>query len=172
MTRGPRAPFAHSYVQEQLFEDSRQAAIDQLLGVDRRLESLSARSRPRSVSSGPDDSALELRLFVGTWNVNGKSSSVSVSDLKRWLSAVEGDGDPPQLYAIGFQEFVDLNAQNLLRDDVAKRRECQARVEAALRELHGEDFVAVQVFGTANMAPPTWHRPHGTAHASNVCARP
>ena len=53
------------------------------------------------------------------------------------------------VYAIGFQEFVDLNAQALLREatdmHVARRRECQARLDAALAKKHGAPYVAVQV---------------------------
>ena len=64
------------------------------------------------------------RIFVGTWNVNGKKSAESI---EAWLLAGPGGvsgGESPSgerppmadMYAIGFQEIVDLNAQNVLAD--------------------------------------------------------
>ena len=48
------------------------------------------------------------------------------------------------MLVIGFQEFVDLNAKNLVKDlldDDKRRKECRARLEAALQQTHGESYV-------------------------------
>jgi hypothetical protein len=51
-----------------------------------------------------------MRLFVGTWNVNGKFPA---EDLTPWLcegadSDAEGRLTLPDVYVIGLQEMVDL----------------------------------------------------------------
>ncbi|XP_004493900.1 type I inositol polyphosphate 5-phosphatase 8 [Cicer arietinum] len=53
--------------------------------------------------------ALNLRMFVGTWNVGGKSPSEGL-DLRNWLTSTS----PADIYVIGFQEIVPLNAGNVL----------------------------------------------------------
>ncbi|CAI0472589.1 unnamed protein product, partial [Linum tenue] len=49
------------------------------------------------------------RLFVGTWNVGGKSPHDGLN-LKDWLRSPS----PSDIYVLGFQEIVPLNAGNVL----------------------------------------------------------
>ncbi|KAJ7527800.1 hypothetical protein O6H91_16G071700 [Diphasiastrum complanatum] len=51
----------------------------------------------------------DLRIFVGTWNVAGKSPPTDL-EMTEWLSTK----DQVDLYIIGFQEIVPLNAGNVL----------------------------------------------------------
>lgn len=51
------------------------------------------------------------RVFCGTWNVNGKKLD---GDLSSWL--LPHGEERADLYAIGFQEMVDLNAMNVAID--------------------------------------------------------
>ncbi|KAJ8984771.1 hypothetical protein NQ317_012134 [Molorchus minor] len=60
----------------------------------------------------------EFTIFVGTWNVNGQPPTVS---LRPWLSS---DQDPPDLYAIGFQE-IDLSKEAFLFNDTPREAEWQ-----------------------------------------------
>ncbi|CAE6034983.1 unnamed protein product [Arabidopsis arenosa] len=55
------------------------------------------------------DDKLDLKMFVGTWNVGGKSPHEGL-DLKDWLKS-PADAD---IYVLGFQEIVPLNAGNVL----------------------------------------------------------
>ncbi|CAG7874348.1 unnamed protein product [Brassica rapa] len=55
------------------------------------------------------DDKLDLKMFVGTWNVGGKSPHDGL-DLKDWLQS-PADAD---IYVLGFQEIVPLNAGNVL----------------------------------------------------------
>ncbi|XP_065573410.1 uncharacterized protein LOC136035503 isoform X2 [Artemia franciscana] len=70
-------------------------------------------------------STIRLKLFVGTYNVNGKSPPTSLSD---WLSC---DDEPPDMYAIGFQEL-DLSKEAYVFKDNPKEEEWLRAVLAGI----------------------------------------
>lgn len=63
---------------------------------------------------------LLLRIFVGTWNVNGQPASVSLSD---WLTSLGSENSEiPDIYAIGFQEL-DLSKEAFLFNETPREGE-------------------------------------------------
>eukprot|EP00823_Brevimastigomonas_motovehiculus_P003217 TRINITY_DN1949_c0_g1_i1.p1 TRINITY_DN1949_c0_g1~~TRINITY_DN1949_c0_g1_i1.p1 ORF type:complete len:685 (-),score=128.46 TRINITY_DN1949_c0_g1_i1:411-2465(-) len=60
----------------------------------------------------------KFTFFMGTWNVQAKKPPTS-GDLTLWLNC--DSTASPDIYAVGFQEIVDLNASNLLVDHNASR---------------------------------------------------
>ncbi|XP_067950834.1 inositol polyphosphate 5-phosphatase OCRL-like isoform X2 [Watersipora subatra] len=72
----------------------------------------------------------KLRLFIGTWNVNGKAAT---EDLAPWLvNAVE---NPPALLVLGFQEL-DLSKEALLFSmDSVREAEWKAACDKAVRDI-------------------------------------
>jgi len=55
-----------------------------------------------------------ISIFTGTWNVNGKEPSENVQSWLRPLPKFDAD-----VYALAFQEIVDLNAANIILDNDA-----------------------------------------------------
>ncbi|XP_010255533.1 PREDICTED: type IV inositol polyphosphate 5-phosphatase 7-like [Nelumbo nucifera] len=65
----------------------------------------------RSLDMGSFILTNELRVFVGTWNVAGRSPVGSLAvDLDDWLNLK----DPADIYVLGFQEVVPLKARNVI----------------------------------------------------------
>ncbi|XP_031110126.1 type IV inositol polyphosphate 5-phosphatase 7-like isoform X1 [Ipomoea triloba] len=65
----------------------------------------------RSLEMEPCFPDNELRLFVGTWNVAGKPPVGSLAvDLDEWLNLKEA----ADIYVLGFQEIVPLNAKTVI----------------------------------------------------------
>eukprot|EP00257_Ricinus_communis_P015649 XP_015573613.1 type IV inositol polyphosphate 5-phosphatase 7 [Ricinus communis] len=65
----------------------------------------------RSTEIDPCISTNELRIFVGTWNVAGRSPVGSLAvDLDEWLNLK----DAADMYVLGFQEIVPLRTRNVI----------------------------------------------------------
>lgn len=50
------------------------------------------------------------RMFIGTWNVGGRIPHGGL-DLNKWL--INSASSPADIYVLGFQEIVPLNARNI-----------------------------------------------------------
>lgn len=66
-----------------------------------------------------------FKIFIGTWNVNGQAPTISTTD---WLSS---DDDPPDFYAIGFQEL-DLSKEVFIFNDTPREQEWLSAVKNGL----------------------------------------
>jgi hypothetical protein len=79
-------------------------------------------------------SSLPIYIWVGTFNLNGKTTGID-QDLSPWLHAQSRsfhlDYD---IYAVGFQEIVELSPQQIMSTDPAYRARWEQAVKASLNE--------------------------------------
>ena len=127
-------------IQNNFFDSSKQEAIELLLWsnvfnddlghVTRALLTPGDAFCARAYRQDLTDRYMEytesvpLRVCVGTWNVNGGKYTQSIAyknqSMSCWLrdapmAAIPDLHDnPPDIYAIGFEELVDLNASNIV----------------------------------------------------------
>lgn len=84
--------------------------------------------------AGDFTSSLPIYLWVGTFNLNGKTTGID-QDLSPWLHAQSRsfhlDYD---IYAIGFQEIVELSPQQIMSTDPAHRARWEQAVKVSLNE--------------------------------------
>ncbi|KAK8611805.1 hypothetical protein V6N13_131844 [Hibiscus sabdariffa] len=106
-----------------------------------RTERLSKRcsDRIRSSKTDPDSSQFKdihnYRVFCATWNVAGKSPP-SYLNLEDWLHT----SSPADIYVLGFQEIVPLNAGNVLgTEDNGPAKKWLALIRKTLNSLPGTD---------------------------------
>jgi hypothetical protein len=55
----------------------------------------------------------EISLYIGTWNVGGRDFKEEI-DLREWLYPKNKFKKTPDIYIVGLQEIVELNANFLL----------------------------------------------------------
>ena len=70
----------------------------------------------------------EVKVFVGTYNLNGKSTG-SKADLSDWLHA---RGELDDVVVVGFQEIVELSPQQIMSTDPNRRMVWESGVRACL----------------------------------------
>lgn len=81
----------------------------------------------------------EIKVFTGTFNMNAATPS-SRMDLASWLFPPENyDMDLPDVYAIGLQELIELNAGSILNSDGSKPN-LWARVIEEQLNSQGEQY--------------------------------
>ena len=89
-----------------------------------------------------------VTIFSGTWNLNGKAPEA----LDDWL--FPANTPEPDIYAISFQEIVELTAGQILQTDPAKRRMWEKFIvdTFAMRKSRNSDYIlyrSEQLVGTA-----------------------
>ncbi|KAJ1433098.1 Endonuclease/exonuclease/phosphatase [Sesbania bispinosa] len=85
------------------------------------------------VDEAQDTDVYNYRIFVATWNVAGKSPPSYLS-LEDWLHT----SPPADIYVLGFQEIVPLNAGNVLgTEDNGPARKWLALIRRTLNSLPG-----------------------------------
>ncbi|KAL6627305.1 hypothetical protein ACP70R_031031 [Stipagrostis hirtigluma subsp. patula] len=93
--------------------EARRRAGDEVTASDENPESAPYRLRRRNSETlrAQYINTKELRVCVGTWNAGGKAPPSDL-DIAEWLGT-GGEGEPADIYVLGFQEVVPLNAGNV-----------------------------------------------------------
>ncbi|CAL9014515.1 unnamed protein product [Prunus brigantina] len=106
----------------------------------------------QSMEMDPCTSTIELRVFVGTWNVAGRSPIGSLAvDLDEWLNLK----DAADMYVLGFQEIVPLKTRNVIgAEDPTEARNWNLLIGKTLNNEYGCPWLT-----------PIWHPiPSGNYH--------
>ncbi|NXW56065.1 SYNJ2 protein, partial [Eurystomus gularis] len=91
-----------------------------------------------------------IRVATGTWNVNGgkqfRSNILGTSELTDWLldspklsgvSEFQDDENcPPDIFAVGFEEMVELNAGNIVNASTTNRKMWGEQLQKAISRTH------------------------------------
>ncbi|KAM6354603.1 synaptojanin-2 [Podargus strigoides] len=91
-----------------------------------------------------------VRIATGTWNVNGgkqfRSNILGTSELTDWLldspklsgvSEFQDDENcPPDIFAVGFEEMVELNAGNIVNASTTNRKMWGEQLQKAISRTH------------------------------------
>src|SRR5690606_18523543 len=91
----------------------------------------------------------EIKIFAGTFNLNGK---LSTHDLSNWLFPPSGGENNPDVVLVGFQEIVELTPSQILNAESGKREFWEKQVALCLNKH--DSYVLVrsdQLVGTALM---------------------
>ncbi|KAJ5157574.1 Inositol-1-4-5-trisphosphate 5-phosphatase 1 [Penicillium canariense] len=77
-------------------------------------------------------STKQIRMWVGTFNVNGRDEGPG-ADLDSWLFPDEDQSkEDPAIFAVGFQEIVDLSPQQIMSTDPSNRKGWEKAVQSCL----------------------------------------
>lgn len=98
---------------------------------------------------GEFSSSREVKIFAGTFNLNGVKSD---ADLSNWLFPKDGGPQTPDVVLVGFQEIVELTPSQILNAESGKREFWELRVKTTLNKR--DNYVLVrsdQLVGTALM---------------------
>ncbi|KAK4038736.1 SacI homology domain-containing protein [Parachaetomium inaequale] len=108
-------------------DKARQITIDTLLG--------------RLVGQAP------VVLLVGTFNLNGRTDGIN-EDLSSWLWPSELGSIQPEIIAIGFQEIVELNPQQIMNSDPTRKQLWERAIKGTLDRHYsregGEKYVLLR----------------------------
>jgi hypothetical protein len=75
---------------------------------------------------------------VGTFNLNGRTDGIS-EDLSCWLWPSELGSIQPEIIAIGFQEIVELNPQQIMNSDPTRKQLWERAIKATLDEHYNRE---------------------------------
>ncbi|XP_043711746.1 type I inositol polyphosphate 5-phosphatase 8 [Telopea speciosissima] len=121
--------------------------------------------RPRFESDASDSTETQnLRMFVGTWNVGGKPPHEGLNLIESLNTPA-----PADIYVLGFQEIVPLNAGNVLgAEDEAPAARWLSLIRQALNNTNEKETEFGQNYTSATTeAEPRTCSPSGTGTTLN-----
>ncbi|KAK1754965.1 SacI homology domain-containing protein [Echria macrotheca] len=73
----------------------------------------------------------KIRIWVGTFNLNGRTEGID-EDLSPWLCPAELGHIQPEIVAVGFQEIVELNPQQIMNSDPTRKQLWERAIKRTL----------------------------------------
>ncbi|KAI1862869.1 hypothetical protein JX265_008915 [Neoarthrinium moseri] len=135
-------------------DKSRQNTIDMLLGrlvgqapvhlFDPISDYVTAELSRRGAEFSSTES---INIWVGTFNLNGKTNGIN-EDLSPWLHPGGLGTTQPEIVAVGFQEIVELSAQQIMNSDPTRKQEWERAIKRCLNErakqIGGDKYVLLR----------------------------
>ncbi|KAI1341616.1 SacI homology domain-containing protein [Xylariaceae sp. FL0016] len=88
-----------------------------------------------------------ITMWVGSFNLNGKTSGIN-DDLSPWLLPHELGSADPEIVAVGFQEIVELSAQQIMNSDPTRKQDWEKAIKRTLntraKETGREKYVLLR----------------------------
>ncbi|KAJ2982803.1 hypothetical protein NUW58_g6365 [Xylaria curta] len=88
-----------------------------------------------------------ISLWVGTFNLNGRTNGID-DDLSPWLWPRELGTTEPEIFAVGFQEIVELSAQQIMNSDPTRKQHWEKAIKRTLntrvKKTGGERYVLLR----------------------------
>ncbi|KAI0203994.1 SacI homology domain-containing protein [Astrocystis sublimbata] len=88
-----------------------------------------------------------ITLWVGTFNLNGRTTGIE-DDLSPWLWPRELGTTEPEIFAVGFQEIVELSAQQIMNSDPTRKQQWERAIKSTLnnrvKRTGGERYVLLR----------------------------
>ncbi|KAK0748231.1 SacI homology domain-containing protein [Apiosordaria backusii] len=79
-----------------------------------------------------------INIFVGTFNLNGRTDGID-EDLSPWLCPPELRSKQPEIIAIGFQEIVELNPQQIMNSDPTRKQLWEQAIKRTLDHYYSRE---------------------------------
>ncbi|KAK7908118.1 Inositol-1-4-5-trisphosphate 5-phosphatase 1 [Apiospora marii] len=88
-----------------------------------------------------------ITILVGTFNLNGKTEGIN-DDLTPWLHPDVLGSTQPEIVAVGFQEIVELSAQQIMNSDPTRKQAWERAIKKNLnghaQRIGGEKYVLLR----------------------------
>lgn len=98
-------------------------------------------------SSSKTSTYISAFRWVGTFNLNGRTNGMG-EDLSPWLWPAELGSTQPEIMVIGFQEIVELSAQQIMNSDPTRKQAWERAIKRTLntkaKEVGGEKYVLLR----------------------------
>ena len=92
-------------------------------------------------------SSKSIGIWVGTFNLNGRTTGID-QDLSAWLFPPSMGSAQPEIYAVGFQEIVELSPQQIMNSDPSRKHLWEQAVKRTLNKrqtsIKGEKYVLLR----------------------------
>jgi phosphatidylinositol-bisphosphatase len=143
-------------IKNNFYDGSRQRAIDALLGHDLdHAEEFDYDAGAMKETVEDSTMSTTLNVAVATWNVNGGKYLTSETPVNEWLVTPIA-GRPVDVFAIGFQEIVDLKVKEMVLTSAKARNEWSVLLTKVLNTREDGE-TCVSALGFAYSAPTYAH---------------